>query len=489
MSHLRFQALSLAFLLFLSLQLNGQTGSIENGFSREKASAMWIEAGTIHTPVAIYDVRFIGSTSKLLSIDADTSARIWNSDAGSLLHRLTGFDLRYSGYAMILSASYSPDGRHVVTQHNNDTTAWLWDVTTGEHLATFSAHYMFAYGGRNIVPERFHPDSRSFLSARGWFVHEWDIASHEMLQAIGPTAFGHSTRETIFSPDGSRILTLSTDNGSSYTMVHLWETQTGKKLFEKALGTYAIDAVFSPDNTSLLITMYQGKTLVIDWKQGRLVRTITTHDGYNISSIVASPDGARLFPLKYNTGSGVRSAFTGQVLYYPKYSGLGPRSATFSPDGKHLIIGFMDGMIRIYNAETGVQFDSLVGHTDAVRSIAFNSEASRIVTAGEDSTIRIWGKPSAGVESEPVTEAMLLDVQTPLSGRDITIRYGITRAGHVELVLYDALGNEVERLMDEVMEPDTYIITFNSDAIPTGSYFISLEGRDGERITRMLTIQ
>ena len=58
MSNLRFHALSLAFLLFLSLQLKGQTGNIDNGLAKENVSSLWIEAATIHTPVAIYDARF-----------------------------------------------------------------------------------------------------------------------------------------------------------------------------------------------------------------------------------------------------------------------------------------------------------------------------------------------------------------------------------------------------------------------------------------------
>ena len=50
----------------------------------------------------------------------------------------------------------------------------------------------------------------------------------------------------------------------------------------------------------------------------------------------------------------------------------------------------IDDSIRIWDSHTGECLKVLQGHTDSVRSAAFNFDDSLIVSAGKDNSMRIW---------------------------------------------------------------------------------------------------
>ena len=77
-----------------------------------------------------------------------------------------------------------------------------------------------------------------------------------------------------------------------------------------------------------------------------------------------------------------------QILRWLTISELGSevRSVLFTPDGKRIISGSGDGVIRIWNATTGNKLMTLFGHDGDVFSLALSSDGSRIFSAG-------WGLP------------------------------------------------------------------------------------------------
>ena len=65
-------------------------------------------------------------------------------------------------------------------------------------------------------------------------------------------------------------------------------------------------------------------------------------------------------------------------------------SAAFSPDGSRIVTASDDNTARIWDAATGKEIAVLRGHDGSVNSAAFSPDGSRIVTASEDKTARIW---------------------------------------------------------------------------------------------------
>jgi WD40 repeat protein len=65
-------------------------------------------------------------------------------------------------------------------------------------------------------------------------------------------------------------------------------------------------------------------------------------------------------------------------------------SAAFSPDGSRIVTASDDKTVRIWDAATAKEIAVLRGHETIVRSAAFSPDGSRIVTASGDKTARIW---------------------------------------------------------------------------------------------------
>ena len=70
-------------------------------------------------------------------------------------------------------------------------------------------------------------------------------------------------------------------------------------------------------------------------------------------------------------------------------------SAAFSPDGSRIVTASEDKTARIWDAATAKEIAVLRGHDDAVMSAAFSPDGSRIVTASADKTARIWDAATA----------------------------------------------------------------------------------------------
>jgi DNA-binding winged helix-turn-helix (wHTH) protein len=64
----------------------------------------------------------------------------------------------------------------------------------------------------------------------------------------------------------------------------------------------------------------------------------------------------------------------------------------FSPDGQRIISAGDDHTVRLLNADSGELLVTLQGHTDKIEDAVFSSDCRRIVTASYDHTARVWDR-------------------------------------------------------------------------------------------------
>ncbi len=75
-------------------------------------------------------------------------------------------------------------------------------------------------------------------------------------------------------------------------------------------------------------------------------------------------------------------------VFAESFSGI--LSLAFSPNQKLLVVGDMNGEIRLYQVSDWRQLNILGGHTDWVTSIAFSPDSSILASGSEDQTINLW---------------------------------------------------------------------------------------------------
>jgi WD40 repeat protein len=134
---------------------------------------------------------------------------------------------------------------------------------------------------------------------------------------------GHTTwvNDAVFSLDGKRILTASSDNSA-----RLWDTETGKALAVLSGHTSSVhSARFSPDGR-LIATAGDTTVRVWDGATGRAVTVIPV-----LAPGLTSSNGE-----------------------------LSVRGASFSPDGKSLLAAGNDDTTRIYAWETFAPLEDLL---------------------------------------------------------------------------------------------------------------------------------
>ena len=132
---------------------------------------------------------------------------------------------------------------------------------------------------------------------------------------------------------------------------------------------------------------------------GELLR-LKGHTGC-VLSVHFSPDGTRI--ASGSTDGTVRlwDASTGGELHtlMGHTSSLTPashktacyvESVSFSPDSKCIASGGRDETIRLWDASTGEELHTLKGHTGQVYSVSFSPNGTRIASGSVDKTIRVW---------------------------------------------------------------------------------------------------
>jgi WD40 repeat protein len=349
------------------------------------------------------------------------------------------FTLRGQQYE-VTALSLSPDGSEAAAASGQTLKGdiKIWDLRNGTVSRTVSG----LPGAANDVA---YSADGARLAAGSWnSVYLWDAKSRQPIRTLtaDPGAIGLVLAIGL-SPDGTRLA-----GGTSTGLIPLWDSRTGQLLRTLAGHESEVYSVaFSPDGHTLASAGKDRGVRLWDVETGVAVRTLEGHIG-PVSEVRFSPDGSRIATTSMDYAKGVAEI----RIWDPRDGALKrtlsaltvSRSLAFSPDGTRLAwqaITFDENGIRhdlrLYDVETGQVVRTMSGHAAGITAMAFSRDGSRLVSGGEDNTVRVWDPHSGRLLATLLTLPVEETVAAPAGAKPIAVGAKAIAIGAKELPLPD----------------------------------------------------
>ena len=365
----------------------------------------------------VTDVAFSADETKLISGSEGGTIRIWQVGGARQLHVLD------SDGQEVNSVAFSPDGTLVaagvcVEKQYLDCVKGeirLWRVNSGELAATLEGH------GGSVSDIVFSPDQTMLASGSGDHTTRlWQATGAPTQRGLrrigspilpgiqGPVSTGVSLQtlavlkghtsgvnSLVFSPDGMRLVSGSSDN-----TIRVWEVLTGHIVAGLSRMIPAVKSLaFSPDGETLASGSSAGVIKLWRVSDGALIPTQARHAGEDANSVAFSPDGTML--ASGSSDNTVRLWRIAECERGIEECGVPVRvlrghwdwvkSVAFSPDGSLLASASLDSTVRLSDVDSGDLIRTLGRRISGVHAIAFSPSRAVLAAGSLDGTVRLWG--------------------------------------------------------------------------------------------------
>ncbi|MCI0705111.1 MAG: WD40 repeat domain-containing protein [Planctomycetia bacterium] len=88
-------------------------------------------------------------------------------------------------------------------------------------------------------------------------------------------------------------------------------------------------------------------------------------------------------------------AVTGKEIRRFKGHAIGVEALAFSTDGKQIVTGGREKIVRLLEVESGKEVRRFTGHTEPILAVAYSPNQKLIASTGQDTTVRIWNAENA----------------------------------------------------------------------------------------------
>lgn len=216
-----------------------------------------------------------------------------------------------------------------------------------------------------------------------------------------------TTRATAFSPDGAYLVSVSAE----YDAV-IWDIATGE---DRIIGnSYVamderrayIDVDWSPDGSYFVVvaaanessTVGAGTITVWELSNSENISTWSGHAEQDIWTVDWSSDGTFIV-----TGGSDNLVRIWNADTYEETQSLtghtgSIQAVALSPDDRLLASGSSDATIRIWDAQTGETLHILSGHLGTINALDWSSDGTQIISAGDDGVAIIWDAMSGEIQ-------------------------------------------------------------------------------------------
>lgn len=315
---------------------------------------------------------------RVISGAGDATIRIW--DLENIASRPA--QQSHSGWVSAVAFVPSEDQKWAVSA-SDDATVRVWNVQTGEQLLVLRGH------SAEVTSLAVARDGTHVVSgSRDGTIRRWRV--RDGMQVNVWTVDGAVTSVALAS--GDQVVAGGTDQGE----ILLGEVDAEAKARVLRTGEAIVVLSATPDGRQVLAGGDQGTLSLWEVVTGENL-FVFRGSGGPVLSIAISTNGTRAFSGCIDgrlTGWDLRS---GEELWERQAHDLLAYTTQVLPGSDERVIsGGGDGVVRIWNMETGAEMRALVSGHDAVRVIAVSPDGSRLISGAGESAV-LWDV-GAGVE-------------------------------------------------------------------------------------------
>lgn len=310
----------------------------------------------------------------VITKNGDDDLHVWDLETRTKIAHLENND------HTVTSVVFSPDGKHILLKRR-DAPNQIWETETWTEIAQ-SSKEVFAVS----------PNGKYMAYANGVYIFVQETMTGEEVARMKHTENSRdyvAVTAVAFSSDGRYIV-----SGSTNAIIRVWEATTGAEVSQTNLGS-GVDyfVIFSPD--------------------GKYIVASTRDSAISKASIIVLETATLTETAQITHGDYVTSL-------------------AFNHDGRYIISGSADGIVRVWATRTGYEF-ARVAHDGYVKSVTFSRDGRYAISAGSDGIIHMW---------EASTKANLMLVNN--------ISSDVTTNSFSNDSKYIALGNNYSAVVKEI---------------------------------------
>lgn len=327
--------------------------------------------------------RFVGRVDSVEKIAIRPDERVLASGSGYLDHEVSGWSLvggtnvgRLAGSDRVRSLQFSPTEGDLLayTFDDPDDPITFWNNASETRFAFESTF------DDEAVALAFSPDGRRLLAYGRFRAQLFDVDTRN---AGGLPGFSFPVGVAQISVESSYV----DGRGEEVVETVVYDLPPGRT-----------SAAWSPDGR--YIAMGVSSEPGLDFIEERNFAYVWSADSGDmrkkigpvksgVTSLRFSPDGRELL-ISSDGGASIWDVESGENRIRLDHDGAYLNTAIWMPDGRHVVTGGRDRVVRVWEVADGKEVREFRGHTSAINDLALLRGGELIVSASKDGTIRLW---------------------------------------------------------------------------------------------------